>query len=138
MTKAVRFHRTGDADVLQIDEVVVNPPAAGEVQIEVKALGLNRAEIMYRTGHYVIDPVFPAQAGYEAAGVVRAVGAGVKDFAAGDTVSVIPSFSFAEYGMYGEVVNAPAHAVVKHPANLSFEEAAASLDDVRNCLRRPG
>ncbi|SPO55756.1 Alcohol dehydrogenase zinc-binding domain protein [Pseudomonas sp. JV551A1] len=126
MTKAVRFHRTGDADVLQIDEVVVNPPAAGEVQIEVKALGLNRAEIMYRTGHYVIDPVFPAQLGYEAAGIVRAVGAGVKDFAVGDTVSVIPSFSFAEYGMYGEVVNAPAHAVVKHPANLSFEEAAAS------------
>ncbi|WP_338524580.1 zinc-dependent alcohol dehydrogenase family protein [Pseudomonas batumici] len=126
MTKAIRFHRTGDADVLQIDDVVVNPPAAGEVQIEVKALGLNRAEIMYRTGQYVIDPVFPAQLGYEAAGIVRAVGGGVSDFAVGDVVSVIPAFSFADYGMYAEVVNAPVHAVVKHPTNLSFEEAAAS------------
>lgn len=126
MTKAVRFHRTGDADVLQIDEVVVNPPATGEVQIEVKALGLNRAEIMYRTGQYVIDPVYPAQLGYEAAGIIRAVGDGVTDFAVGDIVSVVPAFSFADYGMYGEVVNAPVHAVVKHPTNLSFEEAAAS------------
>ncbi|MEI6934163.1 alcohol dehydrogenase, partial [Klebsiella pneumoniae] len=47
-------------------------------------------------------------------------------FTTGDLVSVIPSFMFNEYGMYGELVNAPVHAVVKHPENLSFEEAAAS------------
>jgi NADPH:quinone reductase-like Zn-dependent oxidoreductase len=54
------------------------------------------------------------------------VGAKVTAFRSGDIVSVIPAFSFSDYGMYGEVVNAPAHAVVKHPQNLSFEQAAAS------------
>ncbi|MBL2109575.1 alcohol dehydrogenase, partial [Klebsiella pneumoniae] len=61
-----------------------------------------------------------------AAGVVQAVGENVEAFTTGDLVSVIPSFMFNEYGMYGELVNAPVHAVVKHPENLSFEEAAAS------------
>lgn len=126
MSKVVQFRRTGDADVLQIEEVEIQAPGRGEVQIEVKAIGINRAEIMYRTGQYVIEPQFPAKLGYEAAGVVRAVGNDVSEFATGDVVSVVPAFSFADYGMYGEVVNAPVHAVVKHPANLSFEEAAAS------------
>ncbi len=103
----------------------VPAPAAGEVQIRVQAIGLNRAEIMYRNGQYVIEPEFPARLGYEAAGVVQAVGENVEAFT-GDLVSVIPSFMFNEYGMYGELVNAPVHAVVKHPENLSFEEAAAS------------
>ncbi len=57
---------------------------------------------------------------------MQAVGENVEAFTTGDLVSVIPSFMFNEYGMYGELVNAPVHAVVKHPENLSFEEAAAS------------
>lgn len=126
MTKVVVFNRTGEADVLEVIEVPVAPPAETEVQISVKAIGLNRAEIMYRTGQYVIEPQFPARLGYEAAGIVSAVGTSVSEFAVGDRVSVIPSFMFTEYGMYGEIVNAPQHAVVKHPENLSFTEAAAS------------
>ena len=126
MSKVVVFNQTGSADVLEIQDVVVPAPAADEVQIAVRAIGINRAEIMYRTGQYVISPRFPARLGYEAAGVVSAVGPGVTQFAPGDKVSVIPSFAFTDYGMYGEVVNAPVHAVVKHPENLSFEQAAAS------------
>lgn len=126
MSRVVRFHRTGDAQVLQIDEVDVSAPKAGEVQIRVKALGINRAEIMYRTGQYVIEPRFPAILGYEAAGLVEALGPDVAGFNIGDAVSVVPAFSFADYGMYGELVNVPVHALVKHPENLSFEEAAAS------------
>lgn len=126
MSRVVRFHRTGDAQVLQIDEVDVSAPKAGEVQIRVKALGINRAEIMYRTGQYVIEPRFPAILGYEAAGLVEALGPDVAGFNIGDAVSVVPAFSFADYGMYGEWVNVPVHALVKHPENLSFEEAAAS------------
>ncbi len=95
-------------------------------QIEVKAIGINRAEVMYRSGEYTIQPRFPATLGYEASGVVAAVGSGVKDFAVGDAVSVVPAFSFADYGMYGERVNAPVHAVVKNPPSLSFEDAAAT------------
>jgi len=120
------FNQTGSADVLEIKNVDLPAPSADEVQIAVRAIGINRAEIMYRTGQYVIEPQFPARLGYEAAGVVTAVGAKVTAFRSGDIVSVIPAFSFSDYGMYGEVVNAPAHAVVKHPQNLSFEQAAAS------------
>jgi len=126
VSRVVRFHRTGDAEVLQIDEVDVAAPQAGEVQIRVKALGINRAEIMYRTGQYVIEPRFPAILGYEAAGLVEALGPDVSGFNIGDAVSVVPAFSFADYGMYGELVNVPVHALVKHPENLSFVEAAAS------------
>lgn len=126
MSRVVRFHRTGDAEVLQIDEVDVAAPQAGEVQIRVKALGINRAEIMYRTGQYVMEPRFPAILGYEAAGLVEALGPDVAGFNIGDAVSVVPAFSFVDYGMYGELVNVPVHALVKHPENLSFEEAAAS------------
>jgi len=126
MSKVVTFNRTGGPEVLEVVDVQIPAPSANEVQIRVKAIGLNRAEIMYRNGQYVIEPEFPARLGYEAAGTVEAVGENVKDFAKGDLVSVIPSFMFNEYGMYGEIVNAPVHAVVKHPENLSFEQAAAS------------
>ncbi len=126
MSRVIRFHRTGGPEVLQIDEVDVPAPGANEVQISVKALGINRAEVMYRTGQYVIEPTFPAMLGYEAAGTVSAIGSDVVGFAVGDAVSVVPAFSFAEYGLYGELVNAPAHAVVKHPESLSFPDAAAT------------
>lgn len=126
MSKAVHFNRIGAPEVLEIVDIEVPAPQADEVQIKVRALGINRAEIMYRTGQYVIDPRFPAKLGYEAAGDVVAVGANASGFAIGDQVAVIPAFSFAEYGMYGEVVNAPAHAVAKTPAGVSYEEAAAT------------
>lgn len=126
MPKVIRFHQVGGPDVLQFDDIAVAAPQAGEVQIRVKALGINRAEVMYRTGAYVIEPRFPATLGYEASGEVTAVGPGVDDVAVGDAVSVIPAFSFADYGMYGELVNAPAHAVVRNPVGVSHEQAAAT------------
>ncbi|MHC8287682.1 zinc-dependent alcohol dehydrogenase family protein [Pseudomonas sp. XS1P51] len=126
MTRVVRFHSTGGAEVLRIEDIEIAAPGPGEVQIAVKALGINRAEVMYRSGQYTFEPRFPAILGYEAAGLVRALGEGVEGLAVGDAVSVIPAFSFSDYGMYGEVVNAPVHAVVKHPQQLSFEEAAAT------------
>lgn len=126
MSRIVRFHRVGGPDVLQIDTVDLPAPGPDEIQLRVKAIGLNRAEVMYRSGEYTFMPRFPAALGYEASGIVAAVGRNVTAFAEGDAVSVVPAFSFADYGMYGEVVNVPAHAVVRHPASLSFEEAAAT------------
>lgn len=126
MARIVTFNRVGGPEVLEINEVEVSPPAADDVQIRVRAIGINRAEVMYRTGQYITDPTFPARLGYEASGVVEAVGINVTEFTPGDKVSVIPAFMFDEYGMYGELVNAPSHAVVKHPERLTFNEAAAS------------
>ena len=68
-----------------------------------------------------IEPVkFPAGLGYEAAGIVDAVGKDVTGFAAGDEVNLVPSFSMNQYFTYGEVILAPDYAVVKHPKSLSF------------------
>ncbi len=126
MSKVVRFHRLGGPEVLQIDEVEVRAAAAGEVRIQVTALGINRAEAMYRSGAYTFTPAMPAQLGYEAAGTVESIGPGVTEFSVGERVNVIPAFDFTEYGMYADLVVAPVHAVVKQPSALSDVEAAAT------------
>lgn len=126
MSKVVRFHRIGGPEVLQIDEVDVREPGAGEVRIKVKALGLNRAEAMYRSGQYISIPEMPAILGYEAAGTIESIGEGVTEYAVGDEVNVIPAFSFSDYGMYGELVIAPLHAIVKQPAGMTAVEGAAT------------
>ena len=125
MARVVRFHKVGGPEVLQIEDVQVPAPGKGEIQIKVKAIGLNRAESMFRRGQYLESPKFPARLGYEAAGTVSAIGPGVQGFKVGDVVSTIPSFSQNEYGIYGELVNAPIHAVTSHPGSLSWEAAAA-------------
>jgi NADPH:quinone reductase-like Zn-dependent oxidoreductase len=125
MARVVRFHQVGGPEVLRVEEVEVPPPGKGEVQISIKALGLNRAESMFRRGQYLEEPKLPARLGYEAAGTVAAVGPGVRGFQVGDAVSTIPSFSLNDYGLYGDLANAPAHAVTHHPASLLWAEAAA-------------
>jgi NADPH:quinone reductase-like Zn-dependent oxidoreductase len=125
MTRIVRIHEYGDASVLKIEDIAVSAPAADEVQIAVKAIGINRAEVMFRNHAYLQEAEFPSRLGYEAAGVVTAVGSAVSAFSAGDAVSVIPPADIARWGTYGEVANVPARLVVKHPKELSFEKAAA-------------
>jgi NADPH:quinone reductase-like Zn-dependent oxidoreductase len=125
MARVVRFHEVGGPEVLKIEQLDVPPPGKGEVQINIKALGLNRAESMFRSGQYLEDPKLPARLGYEAAGTVAAIGEGVQGFKVGDAVSTIPAFSMNAYGLYGDLANAPAYAVVHHPASLSWIEAAA-------------
>ena len=125
MARVVRFHEIGGPEVLRIEEVEVPPPGKGEVQIRIHALGLNRAEAMFRSGQYLEEPKLPARLGYEAAGTVAAIGPGVQGIKIGDAVSTIPSFSLNRYGLYGDLANAPVHAVTHHPASLSWAEAAA-------------
>ncbi|MGD9636058.1 MAG: zinc-dependent alcohol dehydrogenase family protein [Pirellulales bacterium] len=125
MSRVVRFHEYGGPEVLKIENVEVRPPGKGEVRIAVKALGLNRAESMFRSGRYLEAAQFPAKLGYEAAGTIESVGAGVTGFKVGDAVSTVPAFSMNEYGVYGDLALAPAAAVAKHPASLSWTDAAA-------------
>jgi len=126
MSRIVRFHRIGGPEVLQIDDIDVREPRAGEVRIKVKALGLNRAEAMYRLGQYTFIPALPATLGYEAAGTIESIGEGVTEYALGDEVNVIPAFSFADYGLYGELVVAPVHALVRQPEGMTSVEAAGT------------
>ncbi len=125
MPRIVRFYEKGGPEVLKIEEVEVPPPGPGEIAIAVKAIGLNRAEIMFRSSAYTETPEFPARLGYEAAGVITAIGGGVRGFAPGDAVSFIPPLSITRWGAYGEVATFPAEVAVKHPASLSWNEAAA-------------
>lgn len=125
MTRVVRFHEVGGPEVLRIDDLDVRPPRPDEVQIRVKALGLNRAEAMFRSGTYIEMPALPAGLGYEAAGIIEQVGNAVEDLAPGDGVSVIPAISMIPWPTYGELINVPARLAVKHPASLSWDEAAA-------------
>ena len=125
MPKIVRFHQTGAADVLKLEDVPLSEPGAGEVRLKVEAIGLNRAEVMFRQGQYLESPVFPSRLGYEAAGIIDAVGPSVSDIQIGDRVSTIPSFSIGKYGVYGESAIVPAYAVAGYPDNLSAVEGAA-------------
>jgi NADPH2:quinone reductase len=125
MPRIVRFHETGEADVLRIEEQPPVEPGKGELRLRVEAIGLNRAEVMFRQGIYLEAPELPSRIGYEAAGVVDAVGPGVDHLAVGDRVSTIPSFSMTQYGVYGESAVVPAHAVAPYPQTLSAVEGAA-------------
>jgi len=125
MPKIVRFHETGGAEVLRIEELPLVEPGVGEVRLKVEALGLNRAEVMFRQGQYLETPRLPTRLGYEASGVVDAVGPGVSGVKIGDRVSTIPSFSISAYGVYGESAIVPAYAVASYPADLSPIEGAA-------------
>lgn len=125
MTRVVRFHQHGGPEVLRIEDVELPPPGPGEVQIRVKALGLNRAEALLRAGSYIETPTLPSGLGLEAAGVIEAVGEGVRDFAPGDSVSVIPPQSMIRWRAYGELATYPAELVVRHPRSLDWQTAAA-------------
>jgi NADPH:quinone reductase-like Zn-dependent oxidoreductase len=125
MSRTIKFTQAGGPEVLEFIEVEVPAPGLHEVRIKVKAIGINRADSMWRNDKYVESPIFPAGLGYDAAGIVDAVGKDVADFAVGDIVSTIPAFSLNKYSAYGEVILAPDHAIVKHPESLSFVEAAS-------------
>jgi NADPH:quinone reductase-like Zn-dependent oxidoreductase len=126
MSRIIKFAKSGGPEVLEFIETQVAAPGPAEVRIKVKAIGLNRAESMWRNDAYTEPVKYPAGLGYEAAGIVDAVGAVVTGFAVGDAVNVIPSFSMNQYATYGEVIIVPAYAVVKHPSSLSFEQAASA------------
>lgn len=125
MARIVRFHETGGPEVLRIDDLSVQAPGEGEVRLRVEALGINRAEVMFRRGQYLQAPALPSRIGYEAAGVIDAVGPGVTGLQIGDRVSTIPSFSMSDYGVYGESAVVPAYAAAVYPDNLSPVEGAA-------------
>jgi NADPH:quinone reductase-like Zn-dependent oxidoreductase len=123
--RIVAFKQTGGPEVIDIENVEVPAPNGGEVRIRPRFLGLNRADSMYREGQYVEPTNLPGRLGYEAAGIVEAIGTEVTHVQLGDVVSIIPAFSLHQYAMHGTLVLAPAYAVEKHPEGISLEEATA-------------
>jgi NADPH:quinone reductase-like Zn-dependent oxidoreductase len=123
--KVVRFHSVGGPEVLKIEEQAIPEPGKGEVRLNVKAIGLNRAEVMFRRGQYLETPVFPAKLGYEAAGVVTAVGPDVDKSWLGKKASTVPAFLLTNYGVYGEVAIVPASALAVYPEKLTPEQGTS-------------
>jgi NADPH:quinone reductase-like Zn-dependent oxidoreductase len=125
MPKIVRFHEVGGPEVLKIEEEAPKQPGNGDVRLRVQAVGLNRAELMFMHGRYLEPPKLPAGIGYEAAGVVEAVGPDVDKNWVGKHVATIPAFSMNDYAILGEEIIAPAAALGVYPAKLSPVEGAA-------------
>ena len=126
MTRTVLFHELGGPEVMRLEDVEVGDPGPGEVRIRVDAIGLNRAEALFRSGHY-IEPAkrFPARLGTEAAGVIEAVGSGVTGLRPGEPVSTVPAFSQNDYGVYADQAIVPAAAVLRRPEGLGAVDGAA-------------
>jgi len=120
MTKAVRFHKTGGPEVLQIDDVPVGEPGAGQVRVRHTAIGVNFVDTYQRSGLYPM-PV-PQVAGNEGAGVVEAVGSGVTTLKAGDRVTYTGLI-----GSYCGQRLVPADRMVKIPEGISDEQAASIM-----------
>ncbi|MEW5862965.1 MAG: quinone oxidoreductase [Pseudomonadota bacterium] len=120
MAKAVRFHRTGGPEVLQVDEVPVGEPGPGQVRIRHTAIGVNFIDTYQRAGLYPMS--LPQVAGNEGAGVVEAVGPGVTELRPGDRVAYtgLP-------GAYCESRVVPADRMVKLPEGVSEEQAASMM-----------
>jgi NADPH:quinone reductase-like Zn-dependent oxidoreductase len=126
MIRSFRIHEFGGPEVLRIEEVEVEKPGEGEVRIRVRAIGINRTEITLRSGRLPAKPPLPTKIGWEAAGEIEAIGAGVNGFAIGDRVAMVPAYAASRYGLYGESSLAPARSLVKIPDGVSFEQAAAT------------
>ena len=120
MAKAVRYHKQGGPEVLQVDDVQVGDPDQGQVRIKHTAIGVNFVDTYQRSGLYPMQ--LPATAGNEGAGVVEAVGAGVTDLKAGDRVAYtgLP-------GSYCEQRVVPADRMVKLPQGITEEQAASMM-----------
>lgn len=126
MAKTVRFHETGGPEVLRLEDLEPGEPDPGEVLLRIEAIGVNRADGLFRGGRY-IEPVkhFPARLGNEAAGVVEATGPGVTGFAPGQPVSVVPNFSHNDYGVYAERALVPATALLPRSPDVDPVGGAA-------------
>lgn len=121
MSKAIRFHKTGGADVLVYEDVEVGEPGEGQARVRNKAIGLNFIDTYHRSGLYPLP--MPSGVGLEAAGVVEALGPGVDYLKVGDRVA----YAGGPPGAYSEVRVMPADRLVKVPDGITDEQAAAMM-----------
>jgi NADPH:quinone reductase-like Zn-dependent oxidoreductase len=118
--RAVVLTGHGGPEVLRVEDRPDPAVGPGEVRIAVRAAGINFADTMARVGLYPDAPKPPCVLGYEVAGEIESVGAGVADFKAGDRV-----MAGTRFGGQAELVTVPAEQALPLPGGLSFEEGAA-------------
>ena len=121
-TRAICIHETGGAERLRWEEIEIAPPGSGEVLVRHTAVGVNYIDVYHRTGLYPV-PGLPAVLGVEAAGVVEAIGPGVTTVETGERVT----YAGGQLGAYAERARVPAERLVRLPASISDEQAAALM-----------
>jgi NADPH2:quinone reductase len=121
MAAAIRFHEYGGPEVLRLEDLDAGAPAAGEAQVRHSAIGVNYIDVYDRTGLYPVT--LPSGLGREAAGIVTRLGRGVRGLKVGARVAYV----YAAPGAYCELRNVPAERLVRVPAGISDEQAAALM-----------
>ncbi|MFB8832090.1 zinc-dependent alcohol dehydrogenase family protein [Azotobacter sp. CWF10] len=124
MSRMIRFHAFGDADVLRLEELPTPRPGPGEVLVQVEALGLGWQDVLWRQNLAPERARLPAGLGYELAGRVAAMGEGVVDLALGMPVASFPAHSPNRYPACGDLVLMPRTSLTVYPEVLSAREAA--------------
>src|SRR5438876_1578717 len=120
--RAIRIHAPGGPEALRWEEIELAPPGHGEALVRHTAIGVNYIDVYHRTGLYPV-PGPPTVIGVEAAGVVEAIGPGVTVVAAGERVA----YASGPLGAYAERSLVPAERLVRLPASISDEQAAAMM-----------
>ena len=121
MTRVVKIEKTGDPEVLKIENIEIEQPGPDEALIETKAIALNFIDCYHRSGLYPVK--LPSGIGLEASGIIKKVGAKVKDLTVGDRVAYIS----APIGAYAEERVFPVNKLVKVPKDIGLEVAATIM-----------
>lgn len=121
MVAAVRVHELGGPEVLKYEEIQLPDPGPGQVRIKTTAVGVNYIDTYFRSGLYPA-PGLPFTVGNESAGIITAVGKGVKGLKKGDRVAAVFLL-----GAYATERNLPAERVVKLPSKIEDKTAAAMM-----------
>ena len=119
--KAIRIHEFGDPKVMKLEDVPDPKPGSGQAVVRVKAIGVNPVEVYMRSGNYPRKPTLPFTPGLDAAGVVDAVGDGVKNVKKGDRVYTVGTLT----GAYAEMTLCDAHRLYPLPEKITFQQGAA-------------
>lgn len=123
--KAIRVHQVGPPTVMQLEEVPDPEAGPGQVLVQVRAAGVNPVDTYIRSGNYARMPKLPYIPGGDAAGVVKAVGAGAQHISPGDRVYITGTAGELLTGAYAELAVCHASQVKPLPANITFAQGAA-------------
>jgi len=118
--KAIRVHKFGGPEVMQIEEVPTPKPGPGQVLVQILAAGVNPADTYARTGNYAVLPSLPYTPGTDGAGVVESIGDGVSKVKTGDRVYLAKNLT----GSYAEYALALESQVYRMPEKISFAQGA--------------
>jgi NADPH:quinone reductase-like Zn-dependent oxidoreductase len=126
MKRVVKFHQYGGPEVLEIESLDPVEPGTGQVREQMKALALNRANSLFRSGNYLLEASFPSRIGTEGVGIIDAVGEGVVDFNVGQRVNLLPSGDESKDGYAADFNVVPKELLIPAPEGLDDRHAATA------------